>query len=108
MAMLKAVKTKYDEAYKSLKKVEDVIEKLLENFESWGFRDDTFQPFWMTLDRDNSLYENRFRDKLGKIHTLRITKDGTLTVGQLTVARDESSMSGRNLSNPSSKPFNSD
>ena len=87
MAMLKAVKTKYDEAYKSLKKVEDVIEKMLENFESWGFRDDTFQPFWMTLDRKNSLYENTFRDKHGKFHTVRITKDGKFTIGQLTARK---------------------
>ena len=88
MALLKAVKTKYDEAYKSLKKVEDVIEKMLENFESWGFREDTFQPFWMTLDRKNSLYENTFRDKHGKFHTVRITKDGKFMVGQLATRKE--------------------
>ena len=87
MERLKAAKKKYTEAYKSLKEVEGIIEKTLEEFDSWGFRDDTFQPFWMKLDRENSLYENTFHDKLGKFHTVRITKDGKLAVGQLTVQK---------------------
>ena len=88
MERLKVAKTKYDGAYKSLKEVEGIIEKTLEGFDSWGFRDDTFQPFWMRLDRENTLYENTFRDKQGKFHTVRITKDGKLMVGLLTFRKE--------------------
>ncbi len=88
MAKLRATKTKYEEASKSLHEVEDIIEKMLVGFESWGWRDDTFQPFWMMLDRESSLYENTYRDKRGKFHTVRITKDGKLSVCQLTLRKE--------------------
>ncbi len=88
MVKLHATKSKYEEASKSLHEIEEIIEKMLVDFESWGFRDDTFQPFWMTLDRQNSLYENTYRDKHEKFHTVRISMDGKFTVGQLTVRKE--------------------
>ncbi len=79
---------KYEEAYKSLHEIEDIIAKMLMNFESWRWRDDTFQSFWMMLDRENSLYEQTFRDKHGRFHMVMITKDGQLIIGHPTIRKE--------------------